>query len=335
MDKDFDLRGVYFRRSGVVSTVTDLSGPPETAGAADIGLARNMPRNGPLNLVWGILRFTRRKPLGALGALTLAALVIVALAAPLIVPIDPGEIFSKDKYASPGEVNSKGHRYLLGSDQLGRDTLSRLIYGSRIALRIGLISVAIGVTAGALIGVFSAYLGGKTDLVAQRVIDAMMAFPALVLALGIVGLLGPSETNVIITLIVLFVPGSSRVVRSEALRVKGSDYVDASRAVGCGDLRIIFRHLVPNCMAPYIVFATANLGLAIVVEASLSFLGVGASIDDPSWGGMLKDASGKYLEVSPWLIVFPSLAIAIVVFSVNLLGDALRDVLDPRLRQRT
>ncbi len=280
-------------------------------------------------------RFTRNRPLGGLGALVLVALVLVAIFAPLISPADPAELATKDKYASPGQVNSNGHRYLIGSDQLGRDTLSRIIYGSRIALRIGLISVAIGVTAGALIGVFTAYMGGKLDLLVQRVVDAMMAFPALILALGIVGLLGASETNVIITLVVLFIPGSSRVVRSEALRVRASDYVDASRSVGCSDLRIILRHVMPNCMAPYIVFATANLGLAIVVEASLSFLGVGASIDEPSWGGMLREAGGKYLEVSPWLIVFPSLAIAIVVFSVNLLGDALRDVLDPRLRQGT
>ena len=291
--------------------------------------------HGLLGPIRAFLGFTRSRPLGGLGALILIALVVIAVAAPLISPADPAEIATKDKYASPGEVSSKGHRYLLGSDQLGRDTLSRIIYGSRIALRIGLISVAIGVTAGALIGVFTAYLGGKLDLLVQRVVDAMMAFPALILALGIVGLLGASETNVIITLVVLFIPGSSRVVRSEALRVSASDYVDASRSVGCTDIRIILRHVLPNCMAPYIVFATANLGLAIVVEASLSFLGVGASIDDPSWGGMLREAGGKYLEVSPWLIVFPSLAIAIVVFSVNLLGDALRDVLDPRLRQST
>ena len=288
---------------------------------------------GVLGALLGFVRFTRSKPLGGIGALVLVALVLIAVAAPLIAPADPSEIATKDKYASPGQVNSNGHRYLLGSDQLGRDTLSRIIYGSRIALRIGLISVAVGVTSGALIGVFTAYLGGKLDLLVQRVVDAMMAFPALILALGIVGLLGASETNVIITLVVLFIPGSSRVVRSEALKVKISDYVEASRSVGCTDLRIILRHVVPNCMAPYIVFATANLGLAIVVEASLSFLGLGASIEEPSWGGMLREAGGKYLEVSPWLIVFPSLAIALVVFSVNLLGDALRDVLDPRLRQ--
>lgn len=296
-------------------------------------MAQQLLREWVINPLLGFVRFSRRKPLGGLGALTLAALVIVALAAPLIAPLDPRAIHIQDKYAGPGEVNAKGDRYLLGSDQLGRDTLSRLIYGSRIALRIGLISVAIGVTAGALIGIFTGYLGGKTDLIAQRVVDAMMAFPALILALGIVGLLGPSEKNVIITLVVLFIPGSSRVVRSEALRVKTSNFVEASKSVGCTDLRIILRHVLPNCMAPYIVFATANLGLAIVVEASLSFLGVGASIDEPSWGGMLREAGGKYLEVSPWLIVFPSLAIAMVVFSVNLLGDALRDVLDPRLRR--
>ena len=311
--------------------IADLSQDPRGASGAAFG--QKLLHALALNPLLGFLRFTRRKPLGGLGALTLAGLVIVALAAPLIAPFDPSEINTKDRYASPGDVNINGDRYLIGSDQLGRDTLSRIIYGARIALRIAIISVAIGVTAGALIGVSSAYLGGKIDLVAQRVIDAMMAFPAIILALGIVGLMGASEKNLIITLVVLFIPGSSRVVRSEALKVKGSDYVEASKAVGCSDLRIILRHILPNCMAPYIVFATASLGLAIVVEASLSFLGVGASIDSPSWGGLLREAGGKYLEVSPWLIVFPSLAIAIVVFSVNLFGDALRDELDPRLRR--
>lgn len=280
----------------------------------------------------GFLKFAIRKPLGAIGAMTLVGFLVVAIAAPYISPADPKVIDVGQKYAAPGDVTPKGQRFLLGSDQLGRDTLSRLIYGSRISFRVGLISVGIGVTLGALVGIVTAYLGGKVDLIAQRIVDAMMAFPALILALGILAVMGPSVNNVIFTLAVLFIPGSSRVVRSEALRVIQSDYVEAAKAIGGGDLRIIFYHVLPNCMAPYIVFATANLGLAIVVEASLSFLGVGTPIDVPSWGGMLTDAGSKYIEVAPWLILFPCLAIAIVVFAVNMLGDALRDVLDPRLR---
>ncbi len=278
------------------------------------------------------IRFVRRNPLGGVGGLIVLALVIAAIIAPYVAPMDPDLIRLGDKYASPGESNSDGERYLLGSDQLGRDIFSRLLMGARISLRVGLISVAIGVTAGALIGIATAYLGGIIDLVFQRIVDGLMAFPGLILALGIMAVLGASERNVIIVLIILFIPGSARVVRSTALAVKETVYIDAARAIGCSDMRIIFRHLMPNCVAPYIVFATANLGVAIIVEASLSFLGVGTPIDVPSWGGMLSYAGTKYVEVAPWLLVFPSIVIFIVVFGFNLLGDALRDTLDPRLR---
>ena len=195
--------------------------------------------------------------------------------------------------------------------------------------------MGIGVTAGALLGIASGYLGGKVDLVVQRVVDAFMAFPALILALGIMAVLGPSVNNAIFTLIILFLPGSSRVVRSEALRVNEMVYIEAAKATGCSDVRIIFRNVLPNCVAPYIVFATSSLGFAIIIEASLSFLGVGSPIDVPSWGGALSIAGSHYLEVSAWLLVFPALAIWIVVFSFNLLGDSLRDILDPRLRGST
>ena len=278
------------------------------------------------------IRFVRRNPLGGVGGLIVLVLVIAAISAPYVAPLDPDLIRLGDKYASPGELNSDGERYLLGSDQLGRDIFSRLMMGARISLRVGLISVAIGVTAGALIGIATAYLGGIIDLLFQRIVDGMMAFPGLILALGIMAVLGASERNVIIVLIILFIPGSARVVRSTALAVKETVYIDAARAIGCSDMRIIFRHLMPNCVAPYIVFATANLGVAIIVEASLSFLGVGTPIDVPSWGGMLSYAGTKYVEVAPWLLVFPSIVIFIVVFGFNLLGDALRDTLDPRLR---
>ena len=293
-----------------------------------------------LSIYWGrrsalvdlSIKFAWQNPLGGIGAVIAVALILVAIIAPFVTPFDPDEIFLEHEYSSPGERGPEGQRYILGSDQLGRDILSRLLMGARISIYVGLVSVAIGVTAGALIGIVSAYVGGTLDLIVQRFVDALMAFPGLILGLGIMAVLGASLQNVIVVLVVLFIPGSSRVLRSTALSVKETVYIEAARTIGCSELRIILRHVLPNCLAPYIVFATANLGVAIVVEASLSFLGVGTPIDVPSWGGMLSVAGTKYVEVAPWLLIFPSMCIFVVVFGFNLLGDAIRDVLDPRLR---
>ena len=277
-------------------------------------------------------RFVRRNPQGGVGGVIVVVLLVVAIISPSIVPLDPDRIELSYKYASPGERSPDGTRYILGSDQLGRDIFSRLLVGARISLRVSLISVAIGVTAGALIGLATAYLGGFVDLLFQRVVDGLMAFPGLILALGIMAVLGASERNVIVVLVINFIPGSARVVRSTALAVKETVYIEAARAIGSSDMRIIFRNVLPNCVAPYIVVGTASLGVAIIAEASLSFLGLGTPIDVPSWGGMLSYAGTKYVEVAPWLLLFPGVAIFIVVFGFNLLGDALRDTLDPRLR---
>ena len=281
-----------------------------------------------------LLSFARRKPLGAIGAFILILAVLMAVLAPVLATFPPKEVHVTSKYAAPGAeaATAGGKTYWLGSDQLGRDTWSRLVYGARISLYVSLISVGIGVTIGALIGVISAYFGGVFDLIVQRLVDAMMAFPAIILALAIVAVAGASLQNVVLALVIILIPGSSRIVRSQALAIKERDFILASRSIGAGDWRIIARHVIPNCMAPYIVFATANLGYAIVVEAALSFLGVGTPPDIPSWGGMLSFAGQRYVEVSPWLVVFPSIAVSIAVFGFNLLGDALRDVLDPRLR---
>lgn len=277
--------------------------------------------------------FARKQPLGVIGAAILLVMVLVAVFAPALAPFDPYAVHVVHKYASPGTVLAEaGQRFWLGADQLGRDTLSRLLYGARISLYVSLISVGIGVTLGALLGVISAYFGGKVDLLMQRLVDTVMAFPAIILALAVVSVAGASLRNVILALIVFLTPASVRVVRSQALAVKQMDYVLAAQALGATSWRVILRHMVPNCMAPYIVFATANLGFAVVVEAALSFLGVGTPPDVPSWGGMLSITGQKYVEVSPWLVVLPSVAVSIAVFGFNLLGDALRDALDPRLK---
>lgn len=277
--------------------------------------------------------FARRKPLGVIGGVILVVLVATAILGPAIAPFDPYETHVPYKYAGPGTIyEPTGQRFWLGADQLGRDTLSRLIYGARVSLYVSLVSVGVGVTLGAFVGIVSAYFGGAVDLVVQRAVDSLMAFPAIILALAIVALAGVSLRNVILALIVLLAPAAARVVRAQALAVKEMDYIQAARAAGAGPWRAIFQHMVPNCAAPYIVFATANLGYAVVVEAALSFLGVGTPPDVPSWGGMLSITGQKYVEVSPWLVVFPSVVVSLTVFGFNLLGDALRDVLDPRLR---
>jgi peptide/nickel transport system permease protein len=284
-------------------------------------------------LVTTIATFAQKKPLGVVGGMILLVMVALTMMGPLIAPFDPYEVHVLYKYAAPGTIiEETGARFWLGADQLGRDTLSRLIYGARVSLCVSLVSVGIGVTLGALIGIVSAYFGGTLDLFVQRIVDTVMAFPAIILALAIVAIAGASLRNVILALIVLLMPAAARVVRSQALAVKEMDYVLAARAAGSGSCRIIFQHMVPNCAAPYIVFATANLGYAVVVEAALSFLGVGTPPDVPSWGGMLSITGQKYVEVSPWLVVFPSLVVSIAVFGFNLLGDALRDILDPRLK---
>lgn len=271
--------------------------------------------------------YLKRKPLGAFGVFIILVVVIVAIFAPLITTHDPREINSQKVFASPGSADS-----WLGGDKLGRDVYTRLVYGARVSLQVGVLSVLFGITIGCLLGIASAYFGGIVDLLVQRIVDAMQAFPAIVLALAIMAVLGASMTNVIIALTVVFIPGSARTIRSQALSIREMDYVLAARGIGAGDWRIILRHIAPNCVATYIVLCTISLGFAIIGEASLSFLGVGISSETASWGGMLTGAAHQFVSVAPWLGVFPGLALAFTVLAFNLLGDSLRDVLDPRLR---
>jgi peptide/nickel transport system permease protein len=282
----------------------------------------------PVAALLGLRHFARYKPMGAAGGIVLLLMILVAVFAPWLAPRDPYAPHVAFQYAPPGG------EFLLGGDQLGRDVLSRLIYGARISLRVGVFSVLIGITAGTLLGIASAYIGGKIDLVIQRLVDALMAFPPIILALGLMAARGASENNVIIALVAILLPGATRVVRSQTLSIKELDYTLAARAIGAGPGRIMIRHILPNVMANFIVLSTISLGFAIIIEASLSFLGVGISPDIPTWGGMLTLGASKYVNIAPWLAIFPGIAIAVVVFSVNLLGDALRDVMDPKLRGR-
>ena len=295
----------------------------------------NLPNENILSLPAGVrpkptlrqnlVKFAKDKPLGAFGGIIAILLIIVAVLAPVIAPHDPVATDHNNVLAAPS-INM-----ILGGDHIGRDVFSRLVYGARISLLVGILSVLFGVTIGLAVGLVSGYFGGIVDLGAQRIMDAVMAFPALILALSIMAVMGASIINVIIALAAVFVPGAARTIRSQALSIKEMDYVLAARAIGSSDLRIMLRHMAPNLAATYIVLATISLGWAIVVEASLSFLGVGVPPSVPTWGGMLTGAT-KYVETAWWVAVFPGLAIAIVVFAWNLLGDGLRDVLDPKLR---
>ncbi|MFH1485070.1 MAG: ABC transporter permease [Chloroflexota bacterium] len=296
------------------------------SGEAAVGLTwESQRRRG--SAFGAVSRFVRKKPLGAVGGFLVTVVVLAALLAPFVSPHDPITIYRGKQFVPPGSVE-----FILGTDNVGRDLLSRLIWGSQVSLYVGIVSVLVGSTLGATLGLTSAYFGGTLDTVIQRVIDSIMAFPALVLAIAIVAMMGASTNNVVAALSVVLIPQGARVIRAAALSAKENQYIDAARAIGCSDIRIISRHLFPQCVAPFIVLATASVGWAIVVEASLNFLGVGTPPPTPTWGGMLSGAARRYAETAPWMAIFPGIAISLAVFGFNMLGDALRDVLDPRLR---
>ncbi len=278
-----------------------------------------------------LVNFAKSKPLGAASAVIILVTILAAgisYAVPGVLPHDPLDVRAHEEKYLPPQPGA-----WLGSDHLGRDEFSRLIAGSQISIYVGLLSVGIGVTLGALIGIVSAYIGGAIDLAIQRVVDAMMAFPPIILALGLVAVLGGSANNVIIALLVILLPGTIRVIRSQVLSIKELDYTLAAQAIGAGSIRIMLKHVLPNVIASYIVLGTITLGFAIIIEASLSFLGVGVPPDIPTWGGMLTRGTEE-IRIAWWLAVFPGVAISVVVFAINFLGDALRDTLDPRLRGR-
>ncbi|MBI2906857.1 MAG: ABC transporter permease [Chloroflexi bacterium] len=272
------------------------------------------------------LRRARTKPLGMGGGVIVFFMVVVAVLAPALAPYDPYEIHYGSFLLPPGS------QYVLGTDNLGRDILSRLIYGSRISLYVGLLSVILGQIGGGVLGLVSGYFGGKIDAAIQRAMDSLMAFPMLVLALAIVAALGSSINNVVIAIGLTQMPRAARTIRSVAMSVKEAQYVEAARAIGCGDLRILVVHVLPQSLAPFIVLTTMALGFAITVEASLSFLGVGTPPPEPSWGVMMSAEGLEYIERMPWIAILPGISISVAVLGFNLLGDALRDLLDPRLR---
>ena len=280
----------------------------------------------PRLYVRAALRFARQRPLGAIGAVIIIIMILTALLAGLIAPFDP---LTTD-YAAMLQAPSWSHWF--GTDSFGRDVFTRILYGSRTALWIGFASSLLGATLGAIIGVASAYFGGRIDLTLQRFMDLLLSFPLIILALVVVSLVGSGMTNVILAITVPMVPRCALVIRSSALALREMPFVEAARALGFGPLHIILRHMLPNVMAPYLIMLTAFLGQAILLEASLSFLGLGVAEPQAAWGLMLRGAAVDFAERAPWMAIYPGLAISLSVFAFNLFGDSLRDALDPKLR---
>lgn len=300
----------------MTTTATDVRGPAASTGRW---------AGGPRSALW---RFLTRKPLGAIGAVVLLAFLLIAIFAPMLATHDP----DLNNYRMRVKAPSLQHWF--GTDNFGRDLYSRVVHGAQISMYVGLAATLIGTLSGAFVGLVSGFFGGRLDQLLQRCADMVFALPALVLAMAIVTMLGPSMFNVILGIAIPRIPNTNRVIRSAVLAVKESLYVEAARAIGCGNWRIMLRHLLPNVTAPYIVVATANLGGVILIEASLSFLGLGVPPPAPSWGRMLSSEGMRFFETAPWMAIFPGLFISASVFGANLFGDALRDVLDPKLRGR-
>jgi ABC-type dipeptide/oligopeptide/nickel transport system permease subunit len=270
----------------------------------------------------------RRKPLGLASALLLVVLVLTAIFADVLAPYDPLETRPEIRLQAP----SRAH--LFGTDDIGRDVFSRIVHGARISLWVGLLAVGIGTFAGMIIGLACGYWEGRLDIVLQRVMDAIQAIPGLVLALAIVSVLRPNTTNAMLAIAVVIIPGNSRIVRGAVMSAKQNRYVEAAQALGCRQLKIVITHILPNVTAPILVIASIWLGNAILIEASLSFLGLGTQPPTPSWGLMLSSTGRAFMEQAPWLAIFPGLAISLAVFGFNLFGDTLRDAWDPKLRRR-
>ena len=274
------------------------------------------------------LLIARKQPLATTGLFIIIAMILMALFAEFFTGFPPEDNNLEFMLEPPGDM------FFLGADQFGRDLLTRIIYGARTALLVGFTCAIIGSTFGLVLGVASAYFGGWFDLIVQRIVDVVLAFPLIILALAVVATLGPGTQNVIIAITIPFIPQCARVVRSNALAIREIPYVDAARALGFSDMRIILRHMAPNVMAPYLIMLTSFLGQAILLEASLSYLGMGVQEPTPAWGLMLQGGAEEFAESAPWVAIWPGVAISLAVFAFNLFGDGVRDTLDPKLRAR-
>jgi peptide/nickel transport system permease protein len=293
---------------------------PETTVASP---ARRRP-----GLLWlrAVLRFSRRKPLGAIGGALVLALLVMAAFAERIAPYDYDQTIRGARMQPPSAA------HWLGTDNLSRDMWSRVVYGARISVTVAFSTIVLGTLCATAIGVSSGYFGGLYDTAVQRVVDAWISFPFFVILLSVMAVLGPGLLNVVLALAIVITAAGSRVVRGATLSVAQNAYVEAARAMGCGHLRILLRYIVPNVMATVIVLATIGLGGVILAEGGLSFLGFGVPPPYPSWGAMLSGSGRTYMYRAPWMAIWPGVAISLAVFGFNMLGDALRDVLDPRLR---
>jgi peptide/nickel transport system permease protein len=274
----------------------------------------------------GLRLFVRRSPLSAFWGCVAAAIILAAVSAPLLAPYEPLKSDFRAMSKPPDE------RHYFGTDQIGRDVLSRVLYGSRASLTVAVGAVLFGTTLGALWGLASGYFGGRIDIVSQRIIEFLQSFPDLILAMAIAMALGAGIGTVVVAIAITRIPFGGRVIRAVVLSLKELSYVEAARGLGASHLRIMLRHILPQCMAPYLILATTHLGVAIIIEAALGFLGVGIPPPTPTWGNMLADSLNAGLVPPWWLVLFPGLAITITVLAFNLLGDGIRDILDPRLR---
>ena len=301
-----------------------------TSIPGDMSPSPSQPLPKPPSLVsrlWkGVREFTRRSPMAAFWGVLSIAIVVMAIAAPVIAPLDP----LKADFLAMGKPPVDGHMF--GTDQIGRDTLSRVIHGSRTSLIVAISAVLLGTTLGSIWGLASGFLGGRFDIISQRIIEFLQAFPDLILAMAIAMAMGSGTTTVIIAIAVTRIPFGGRVIRSVVLSLKEMSYVEAARGLGASNLRIMALHIMPQCIAPFLILATTHLGVAIIIEASLGFLGVGIPPPTPTWGNMLSDALNSGLVPPWWLVLFPGAAITITVLAFNLFGDGIRDALDPRLR---
>jgi peptide/nickel transport system permease protein len=272
------------------------------------------------------LLFCRKKPLGGLGGVIVVAMLVMATGAEWIAH------YPYDQSIAGARMKPPGPEFWMGTDNLSRDMWSRVVYGARVSVTVGFATIALGMLIATAIGISSAYLGGAYDLVVQRVVDAWMSFPYLVIILSIMAVLGPGLLNLILALSILIAASGARVIRGAALSVMQNPYLEAARAMGSGHFRIVLRYVLPNVMATILILATIGLGAVILAESSLSFLGFGVPPPYPSWGSMLSGSGRSYMYRAPWMAFWPGLAISLAVFGFNMLGDALRDVLDPRLR---